>query len=357
MKAPGSMRMREIRFGGRKIGPGRPCYIIAEAGSNHNGSLRQALQLIDVAVRAGADAVKFQTFRAARLYHPDAGKSDYLKLNQSIFEIIKSMEMPHEWIPRLAKYCKVRGIDFMSTPFDEDAVELLDAHVRVFKIASYEMTHHPLLRCVARKRKPVFLSTGAATLEEVRESVAVLRKEGCNQIVLLQCTASYPSPLSAANVSALVTLREATGCLTGLSDHTRDPIVAPMAAAALGAVVLEKHFTLSNDLPGPDHRFAVTPPELCRLVNAVRDVEQARGSGEKVVDRVEWELRNFARRSLFAARSIARGEVLSRENVIVLRNGKRARGLPPSQYERVLGKKASRAIPAGAPITRAVIQK
>jgi sialic acid synthase SpsE len=254
------------------------------------------------------------------------------------------MEMPDGWIPNLASYCADRGIEFLSSPFDEASADVLDPFVPAFKVASYEMTHVPLLRHIACKGKPMIVSTGTATLEEVLRAVDVIRTEGNRLVILLQCTASYPSPLEAVNIRALVTMRDATGLLTGLSDHSRDPIVAPMAAVALGAVMVEKHFTLSSTLPGPDHRFAVEPQELKEMVRRIRQVEAALGHGRKELLPVESELHAFARRAIFSTRAIAPGQRLSPENIAVLRCGRFGAGMPPDRYEWALGRKARRLI-------------
>jgi N,N'-diacetyllegionaminate synthase len=342
----------KIQVGKRWIGPGEPCYIIAEAGSNHDGELERALALIEVASKAGADAVKFQGFRAATLYPPNAGRAEYLEDPRSIYEIIKAMEMPWDWVPVLAKRCHDRGLDFLCTPFDEEWCEVLAPHVPAFKIASYEISHAPLVRRVLAYGKPTFISTGASTLAEVGRVLELAREVGNEQIVFLQCTASYPAPPEMVNARAIVTLREATGCLVGLSDHSRDPLSAPVVAVALGAAVIEKHFTLSNWLPGPDHRFAVEPEELTQLVRAVRRAEAVLGTGVKEVQEVETELRSFARRSVFAVVPIRAGERLTEQNIRVLRNGVNAPGLPPEEYPNLLGRRAARDVPAGGPITR-----
>jgi N-acetylneuraminate synthase len=340
--------MRRVRIGERWVGAGEPAYVVAEAGSNHNGSFDQALKLIDAAADARADAVKFQQFRAAKLYPKSAGASDYLDTPRSIYEIIRDMEMPAEWVPRLAEHCRRCGLAFLSSPFDEESADLLDPWVPAFKVASYEMTHAPLLRHIARKGKPMIISTGAAVLDEVLHAVEIVRAEGNDQIVLLQCTAKYPTPLDAVNARALVSLREATGLPTGLSDHSRDPVLAPVVAVALGACLIEKHFTLSNRLPGPDHAFAIEAHELRTLVQRVREAEQALGHGRKETLPEEEELRAFARRSLFAVCDIEPGEPLTRENVAVLRCGKLGFGLPPEALERVIGRTTIRAINAEA---------
>jgi len=338
--------MNRIKIGERWIGDGEPVYIVAEAGSNHNGDLEQALKLIDVAAEAGANAVKFQHFKAAKLYPKSAGESDYLKISRPIYDIIQEMETPDEWVPTLADRCKTRGVAFLSSPFDEDSADLLNPYVPAFKIASYEMTHVPLLRHIARKRKPLIVSTGAANLDEVLHAVELIRAEGNNEIVLLQCTAKYPAPPESINAKAIVSLREATGLLTGLSDHSRDPILAPVVAVSLGACLIEKHFTLSNRLPGPDHGFAIEPYELKALVQRVREAERVLGHGRKETLSEEQELRGFARRSIFATRTIAAGETLSAENIAVLRCGKLAFGLLPEDLDNVIGRRVARTIRA-----------
>ena len=344
--------MKSIGVGERAIGPGEPCFIVAEAGSNHNGSLDTARRLIDAAARACVDAVKFQLFRAAELYPRSAGRSDYLGMPDSIYDIIERMEMPPEWLPRLAAHARAQGLVFFAAPFDEESADLLDPHVELFKIASYEMTHTPLLEHVARKGKPVILSTGTAHLYEVGRAVRAFLATDNHRLVLLQCTAKYPTPLEALNAQALVTLREHFELPTGLSDHSRDPLVGPMTAVALGACVIEKHFTLSNQLPGPDHAFAVEPDELAELVRRVREVEAALGSGRKEVLEAEQELRSFSRRALFTRTEVKRGEAFTRANVAVLRTGKLERGLPPDAHDEVVEHVAARDLAPESAITK-----
>ena len=339
-----------VRVGAREVGDGHPCFVIAEAGSNHNGSLEQAKRLINIAASAGADAVKFQLFRAKRLYPKTAGFSDYLKMPKPIYDIIAEMEMPYEWLPELAAYCRGRAILFMASAFDEESTDILDPHVEVFKIASYEMTHLPLLRHVAKKGKPVIVSTGTADAEEVAEAVEDFRGTGNGGLMLMQCTAAYPAPPESLNVRAVPTMKRMFGLPVGLSDHSRDPLVGPLTAVALGANLLEKHFTLSNDLPGPDHRFAVEPNQLHLMIEKVREAEAALGSGEKRMHPVEAELRGFARRSVFALRTIRAGEELTPDNIAVLRCGKLPAGLPPREHARVLGRRAARLIEAESAI-------
>jgi len=347
---------RLVRIGQRAIGEEKPCFIIAEIGSNHNGSLGRAKQLIDVAVDAGADAAKFQLFRARRLYPRRAGTCDYLKIARPIYDIIREMELPYAWVPRLAQYCEDRGIVFFVSVFDEESVERVDRYVAVHKIASYELTHLPLVRHVARKGKPMILSTGAATLAEVREAVKACHGAGNHHLLLMQCTAAYPAPLESLNIRSIATMKAAFGVPVGLSDHSRDPVIGPLTAVAAGANLLEKHVTISNTLPGPDHRFAVEPGELRLMVKRIRTVEQALGHGTKAPHPVEAELRRFARRSIFAVRAIRQGQVITTHDVSILRNGHQPPGLPPHRWDEVLGRRARREIRPEEPITERVLQ-
>lgn len=336
----------KIKIENRQIGDDYPCFIIAEAGSNHNGSLESAKQLIDIAAGADADAVKFQVFRAHRLYPKTAGISHYLKTGKSIYDIIAEMEMPYDWLPVLAEYSNKKGLFFMASAFDEESLESLDPFVRAHKIASYEMTHLPLVQAVAEKRKPVLISTGTANLEEVAETVQAFRETKNPELALFQCTAAYPAPLNAINARAIPLMKAAFQVPTGLSDHSRDPIIAPVTAVACGANLIEKHFTLSNDLPGPDHRFAVEPDELRLMVRKIREAEETLGSGEKLMQPIESELRLFARRSIFATKPIAAGQPLTKDNIAVLRCGNLEAGLPPRYFRELLGRKARRHIAA-----------
>ena len=338
----------EIRIGKRAVGPGLPVYFIAEAGSNHNRDLEQAKRLVAVAAESGADAVKFQTFRADALYPRSAGMTDYLGDPRSIHEIIRSLEMPMDWIPVLAKEAADQGIDFISTPFDLSAVAALVPYVPALKVASYEMTYHALVQACARTGKPIIVSTGTAELSEVNAMVAAARAAGARELVVLQCTAKYPAPLSALNLRAMVTMGVELDVLVGFSDHSREPLAGPMAAVALGACVIEKHFTLSNRLPGPDHAYALEPHELAQTIANVRAVERALGSPVKTPAPEELELRAFARRSLFTTAPVAAGEPLTAKNTAVLRCGKLPYGMHPAEHLFVLGRTATRPLPLEA---------
>lgn len=320
--------------------------MIAEAGSNHNGDRELALRLVDAAAESGADAVKFQLFRADRLYPRGAGAADYLADERDIVDIVGALELPVDWLPALADRCAGRGIDFLVTAFDEASADAIDPYVHAYKLASYELTHHPLVRHIAAKGKPMLMSTGASNLDEVAAAVDVARAAGAANITLLQCTAAYPANLGAMNVGAIVTIRERFGVDVGLSDHSADPVIAPVAAVALGATVIEKHFTLDRELPGPDHRFALEPGGLATMVEAIRAATVAVGDGSKNVHSDEEELRSFARRTIFSTRRIAAGETLDEANIAVLRSGKLGFGLPPERYTSLLGRTVSTDIPA-----------
>ena len=332
------------------MGDGAPCYVIAEAGSNHNGALDQARRLIDVAVRAGADAVKFQVFRAGKLYPANAGVSGYLNDPTPIFDIIAKMEMPYAWLPTLADHCAQGGVHFLASAFDEESTDRIAPFVPAFKIASYEMTHLPLVRHTVGYGKPVILSTGTANLAEVGETVGACREAGGRELALLQCTAAYPAPLDAMHVSVLRTLRQEFGVPVGLSDHSQDPVVAPVVAVACGAAVIEKHFTLSHDLQGPDHKFALEPDALAVMVQRIREAEQVMGRSEKMVAPVEEELRAFARRSVFAMRDIPAGAVLAAADLAVLRNGAHTPGVSPDAMAGLVGRRVRIGLAANRPI-------
>ena len=339
--------MDTFEIGDRAVGPGEPTFVIAEAGSNHNGEFDLATNLIDAAADADADAVKFQTFRAEDMYVRDSGEVEYLDDDRTIYEIIESMEMPYEWIPELHEYCHDQGVQFLSTPFDERSAKELEEYVPAWKVASYTSSHVPFLEFLAGTEKPIIMSTGAHELDEVTESVEVLQEAGVSDLVLLQCVAAYPTPLSDINVHVVETLREEFGVPAGLSDHTLAPVTAPSAAVALGASVVEKHFTLDKSMEGPDHEFALEPDELDRMVSAVRDTETALGSAEKRVLDVEGELHEKARRAIHAIADIEAGETFTEENVKVLRPGGQETGLHPEHYESILDKVATRAIEKG----------
>jgi N,N'-diacetyllegionaminate synthase len=323
-------------------------FIIAEAGVNHNGSLDLAVRLIDAARAAGTDAVKFQTFRAEKLVSRSARKAEYQRLNTSgddaQFSMLKSLELGEEEHRLLLRHCDAAGITFLSSPFDEQSVDLLDElGVSAFKIPSGEITNPHLLRHVARMGKPVILSTGMSTLAEVAEAVEVIRATGNDELTLLHCVTEYPAPYNEVNLRAMLTLRDTFGVPVGYSDHSPGIDIA-VAAVALGATVIEKHFTISRDMDGPDHKASLEPDELAAMVQAVRHVEQALGDGVKAPAPCELKNIAIARKSVVAERDIAAGERVRRADVAVKRPGD---GVPPRDLERVIGSTAVSTLKAG----------
>lgn len=331
-------------------------FVIAEAGSNWRmgtpaRDLEAAYTLIDVAAEAGCDAVKFQVYRPETVYVPNAGTSDYLAesgICEPITEILRDLAMPHEMIPKLAARCRERGAAFMASAFSVADARVVDPYTAVHKIASYEISHVRLLSFVASTGKPLVLSTGASDPDDIETALAWFRDGGGRGVCLLQCTARYPAEVDSLNLLAMRTLAERFGVPVGLSDHSRDPILAPVMAVALGARVIEKHYTLSRKLPGPDHAFALEPEELHAMVRAVRDAERARGTGVKQVLEAEQELRRYARRGLQATSVIKPGTVLQEGvNFDILRPGKLSPGLHPHRITEVEGRKATRRIGLG----------
>ena len=320
-------------------------FIIAEAGVNHNGSLKLAKKLVDVAVSAGADAVKFQTFKAEAVVSRFAPKAEYQKqttdANESQLEMIKKLELSYEDFEELFRYCKNRGIIFMSTPFDiESARFLKDLGVEIFKIPSGEITNYLLLKEIGSYGKEIILSTGMADLGEIEDALEVLTTAGTpkEKITVLHCNTEYPTPYEDVNLRAMLTIKEAFKVKVGYSDHTLG-IEIPVAAVALGACVIEKHFTLDKNLPGPDHRASLEPEELKAMVRAIRNVEKALGSGIKKPSPSELKNLPIARKSIVARRAIKKGEIFTEENLTVKRPGT---GISPMRWNEVLGRKAPR---------------
>jgi len=344
--------------------------IIAEAGVNHNGSVEMALQLVDAAADAGADVVKFQTFNTAQLVARHAPKARYQQqaggAGESQFEMVRRLELDAAAFHRIAGRCAARGIEFLSTPFDQDSLDLLvrELPVRRLKLPSGEITNAPLLLRAARSGLPLIVSTGMATLGEIEEALGVLafgllgaeappgraaftaargsepgRARLADAVTLLHCTSEYPAPLDEVNLHAMATLRRAFGLAVGYSDHT-EGIAVPVAAVALGARVIEKHYTLDRSLPGPDHRASLEPAELAAMVAAIRATERALGSPQKTLQPGEADTRTVARKSLVAACAIPEGAPFTPENLAAKRPGG---GRSPFEFWDLLGRPASRA--------------
>jgi N,N'-diacetyllegionaminate synthase len=313
--------------------PMKSIYIIAEAGVNHNGSLDMALQLVDAAESAGADAVKFQTFRAENLATSSAHKAAYQERttsgSESQFDMLKRLELDIEAHRRIVEHCSKVGIEFLSSPFDMESADLLEGmKIRLYKIPSGEITNFPYLRHVASKGKPLILSTGMCTLGEVEEALDVLRDSGATEISLLHCVTEYPAPFDEINLRAMHTMRTAFGIPVGYSDHTSGIEIA-IAAAALGAVVIEKHFTLDRNLPGPDHAASLEPEELKQMVTAIRHVEAALGSGMKAPAKCEIPNMSVARKSVVSART------LQADDLAIKRPGN---GIQPRHADDLIGR-------------------
>jgi sialic acid synthase SpsE/RimJ/RimL family protein N-acetyltransferase len=334
----------------------RPVYVIAEAGSNWrmgtpDRDRAMARALIDIAVEAGADGVKFQVYRAETVYVENAGRSDYLAdvgIQQDIRAIFADLAMPYEMLADLAGYCREKHIDFLSTGFSAEDFAAIDPFVSVHKIASYEISHPHLLTLAAQTGKPLILSTGASEEEDIEWAVETFHEAGGRDLCLMQCTAQYPAPVSALNLRSIPWLRRRFCVATGLSDHTREPVLGPIVAVALGARVIEKHFTLDNRLPGPDHSFALQPNELKEMVRQVRSAEASLGDGVKRILPEERELSTFARRGLQSIREIVPGEILREGvNYSILRPGKQTLGVHPRFRRELEGRKAARRIPLG----------
>ena len=330
------------------------CFIIAEAGVNHNGDTERALRLIDAAAAAGCDAVKFQTFRAEALVSRSAVMAEYQKANtgveESQYAMLKRLELAPEVHHLLREHAQARGILFFSTAFDLQSLDFLaQLDIPVWKIPSGEITNYPYLQRIARLGKPVILSTGMATVGEIDEAVALLLAEGLprERLCILHCNTEYPTPERDVNLRAMVSLGQAFGTAIGYSDHTLG-IEIPVAATALGARVLEKHFTLDRSLPGPDHRASLEPAELHAMVEAVRKIEEALGDGIKRPTPSESRNRPIARKSVVAARAIRAGEPFSEDNLTVKRPGG---GISPMEWPRLMGHAAPRDFDAEEMVT------
>ena len=338
-----------IEIAGRAVGADQPCYVIAEAGSNHNRDLDTAKRLIDAAAEAKADAVKFQTYTAEGLYSRKTPNPSYLKKGsllkdqETVWELIKRVEIPWEWHQELAEHTASAGLHFLSSPFEEAAVDLLESvKVPAYKIASYEITHLPLIEYAAKTGKPLLISTGMASLADIERALDVANGAGCDQVALLHCAINYPPRFDDLNLRAIQTLAGAFQVPVGWSDHTMGHS-ADVAAVTLGACLVEKHYTLSRDQEGPDHAFALEPDELAAMVTAIRETEASLGSSVKRVTEAETEMFRIGRRSLVAARDLPAGTVLQRDDIAVKRPGY---GIQVYEMATVIGRRVAEPIEA-----------
>ncbi len=343
--------MHAVTIAGRKVGPGEPAYLVAEAGVNHNGSVATAERMIEAAREVGADAIKFQSFQAAEMCDTELVETKDVEGitggTNSSYEMYKSLELSAKAHEKLFAKAREVGIALFTSVFDFGMVERLAAlDTPAFKISSSDVTYLPLIRRAAATGRPVILSTGLSTMEEVGEAVTCCRDAGNEQLILLQCTSAYPPPDDEVNLNAMASLREAFDVPGGFSDHTLG-IEVPLAAVAMGACVIEKHFTLDNEMPGPDQKLSLDPAGFAQLVSAVRRIERARGSSRKAPTAAEQACLTDSRRGLFAARDIAAGETITADMIRII---KPCSGIEAKSYDAVVGRTAKRDIKRTEPI-------
>jgi sialic acid synthase SpsE len=344
--------MNEIKIGKKNIGNGTPCFIIAEIGSNHNGDIEVAKKLIDISHEAGADAVKFQIFNEENLYSKYTPKFTYLK-EKNVYDLIKEIKTPREWIKELYNYCLQKNIEFLATPFDYEAVDLLDNYVNAFKLASFEIVDLELIKYIAKKNKPIIISTGMANLGEIEDAINSAKSVGNENIILMQCNSVYPTPPEIVNLKTIKTMEKDFLVPVGFSDHTKG-IHIPIAAIVMGAKIIEKHITLDRKMKGPDHSFAIEPTELKEMVSNIRDVEKSIGNGIKEKSTLEsQEMYLKARRSIHAKVDISEGKEITKEMLTVKRPGY---GIKPKFIDILVGSKAKRDIKEDIWITWDMIQ-
>lgn len=337
--------MDSIRVGAREIGDGHPCFVIAEAGSNHDGKLERAKQLIDAASEAGADAVKFQTFKAERLYNEFSSKDTV--------DLLSGIELQREWHQELMDHAEQRGLVFLTSVFDEESADFLDElGIVAFKIASAELNHIPLIRHIARKNKPMMLSTGMANGSEIRDAIDAVRAAGNESAALLHCVSKYPTEMGEVNLRAMRTLKNEFKCPIGFSDHTM-VIGASIAAVAMGANIIEKHLTMSRKLVGPDHPYATEPDEFKRMIARIREVEMMLGDGS-----LEPSGRNVDgmrhKRAIYAAMDIPEGTPLEKDMLMIVRPSPEG-FIQPKTLDALLGHKTRAALRKGDLLTEGVV--
>lgn len=343
--------MRRIRVRDKWIGANEPSFITVDIGANHNRDLAVARKLIDSAASAGCDAVKFQFYSAETLYSRKTPRHSYYK--KHLWDLIKEIETPRGWIPRLKEHCDKKRVIFFATPFDFQAVDELFPYTGLYKVASFELVDLPLIGYVARKNKPLIISTGLADMQEIKEAYSTSIKAGNGKVILLQCASAYPARPGIINLKAMQTLgKEFPDAIIGLSDHSRGTHIS-IAAVGMGAKVIEKHFTLSRKMKGPDHPFAVEPGELKEMVRQIREVESAMGDGRKSGPKSD-EMENFliARRSIHARVRIPKGARITRDMLVVKRPGY---GIKPKFMEEVAGRTARSEIGEDQWITRRML--
>ena len=338
------MKISNIKIGNKFIGTGHPVFIIAEAGVNHNGNLKLAKKLIDAASQAGVDAVKFQTFNPKTLDTQASTKAEFQAKStgrESQYEMLKKIMLPRKWHKELQNYARRKGLIFLSTPFSKnDADFLIKLGIPAIKVGSSDTNNIPYLNHIAAKNIPIILSTGMSDMKEVKESARIIQRSGNNKLIVLHCTTNYPTPFEEANIRAIQTLKKDLGLVSGFSDHTRG-IEAPIAAVALGARVIEKHFTLDRKLPGPDHKASLEPKELKKMVVSIRNIEKAMGNGIKTPFPSEKKIADVARKSIVVIQDIKKGQTITTNHISIKRPGN---GLSPKYYPQVIGTRATKDI-------------
>jgi N-acetylneuraminate synthase/N,N'-diacetyllegionaminate synthase len=336
--------MKPIKILNKLIGEKQPIFIIAEAGVNHNGKLDLAKKLVDIAIDAGADAVKFQTFKVENLVTPNLESADYVKKNIGKDlrqqEMIKYLELNYNDFKKLKNYCDKKEIIFLSTPHTFDAIDFLDDLVPLYKFGSGDITNIPAFKHAAKKGKPIILSTGMSTLSEIKVAIKAIKSERNEHIIALHCTTNYPCQFEDVNLRAMITMKRELDCLVGYSDHTMG-ITASIMAASLGAVVLEKHFTIDRNLSGPDHKASLEPDELACMIKEIRNVEKILGSCDKKPTKSEERIMKIVRKSIIANKEIEKGSIIKEDMIIIKRPGT---GLKPIYIDKIVGRKAKRKI-------------
>ena len=337
----------------------RKVLIIAEAGVNHDGNLEKAINLIDIAAEAGADFVKFQTYKSEKLVSKTAEKANYQTINETIksdsqFELLKSLEIPLSWYPSLIKRCKEKEIEFLSTGFDEGSLKILqDLNISIFKIPSGEITNKPYLEYISKTDKKIILSTGMSNLDEVSMAIEILTSKGRKKedITVLHCNTEYPTPYEDVNLNAMVSMKEKFNINVGYSDHTQG-IEVPIAAVALGASVIEKHFTLDKKSIGPDHKASLNPNELKTMILSIRNIEKSLGTNSKIVSPSEEKNLTIVRKSIHIKNDIKKGSRIERKDLIMLRPGD---GISPMNIDEVIGREALSSLSMGHKLTKSDI--
>jgi len=335
-----NLDMNSIKISNKHVGGNNPTFIIAEAGVNHNGKISLAKKLVDVAVNAGADAVKFQTFKSEGVVSAGVDSANYanknIGKNVKQLDMIKSLELSYKDFEKLKSYCDKKKIIFLSTPHSFDAIDFLDDLVPAYKFGSGDITNIPALKHAAKKGKPMILGTGMSTLDEVKYAIKTIKSVGNNKVIALHCTTNYPCPINEVNLNAMLTMKKELDCLVGYSDHTLG-ILIPIIAATLGAVVIEKHFTIDKTLKGPDHKASLESDELKQMIYQIKNLEKVMGDYNKKPTESEKKMMKYVRKSIISKKDIKKNSIIKHDDLIIKRPGT---GINPKYYEEIIWKKA-----------------